>query len=178
MLFGTPTKLPDGRYFLKATDVFHQINGVKFSLSADDQVTLGIPEGVNLFSEIDDAIIAQAKASKVEWFGKEIADETVDTAYQKSVNPERELSATLAKSKGKVLTTFYDTEKNVVAPKDIQDRVVDIMIELAGLVFTKRAFEPVWRVVQVRVKAPPKVRFPKDYLFTDDPVEEEEELDL
>jgi hypothetical protein len=40
-------------------------------------------------------------------------------------------------------------------------------------------FEPVWKVVQGRIKAPQKPKFPREYLFTDDPVEEEEpDVDL
>lgn len=178
MLFAKPTKLPDGRYFLKVTQddgsrVMHQMNGVTFNSIEGSQVVVKMTDPT-LFSEIDEQIVSQAKVSKVEWFGKEISDETVSSAYQKSVNPESELSATFASIKGQIVCQFYDTQKNKL--DDIEMGVpVDALFELSGLVFTKRAFEPVWKVIQVRVKAVSKPKFPREYLFTDDPVEEEED---
>jgi len=179
MLFGKPAKLQDGRYFLKVTQddgtrVVHQVNGVSFVSIEGTQAT--IKTDSELFSDIDELIIAQAKGSKVEWFGKEISDETVSSAYQKSVNPESELSATFATIKGEIVTMFYDTQKNTLDGVDT-GVPVDALFELSGLVFTKRAFEPVWKVIQVRVKAAPKVKFPREYLFKDDP-EEEPEADI
>lgn len=182
MLFDKPAKLQDGRYFLKITSddgtrVLHQVNNVKCTMN-DSEVSL-VPASVDLFSSIDDTIVTQAKESKVAWFGKEISDETVTSAYQKSINPEGELSASLATIKGQVVTTCFDTQKNTVDIKQLEaGTTVDVLIELVGLVFTKRAFEPVWKVIQVRVKAPPKSRFPREYLFKDDDEPEEEDLDL
>ena len=181
MLYGVPTKLPDGRYFLKVTQdsgerCVHQVNNVKL-VAEGNQVTITVPSDVTLFSDIDEQIITQAKESKVLWFGKEIADETVVAAYQKSLNPEHELSASLVTIKGEVVTVFYDTQKARVDL--VQSGSVDVLLELSGLVFTKRAFEPVWKVVQGRVKAPQKPKFPREYLFKDDPAEEEEpDVDL
>jgi hypothetical protein len=144
------------------------------------QVTVTIPGDMTLFSDIDEQIIAQAKDCKVLWFGKEISDETVTAAYQKSINPESELSASFVTIKGEIVTTFYDTQKARVDLSQFgSSPSVDILVELSGLVFTKRVFEPVWKIVQGRIKAPQKSRFPREYLFTDDPVEEEEpETDL
>jgi predicted secreted protein len=180
MLYGIPAKLPDGRYFLKVTQdggdrCVHQVNNVKLATEGN-QVTITVPGDVTLFSDIDEQIITQAKESKVLWFGKEIADETVMAAYQKSVNPESELSASLVTIKGEVVTVFYDTQKNRVDV--LQSGAVDVLLELSGLVFTKRAFEPVWKVVQGRVKAPQKPKFPREYLFKDDPAAEEEEPEV
>ena len=178
MLFGSPSKLSDGRYFLKITSdngsrVIHQVNGVTMS----GQVTLNVSSYTDFFSAIDETILAQAKTSKVEWFGKEISDETVTSAYQKSVNPEGELSASFATIKGENVTTAYDSQKNQIDVTTIEPSTpVDVFLELIGLVFTKRAFEPVWKVIQVRVKGPPKTRFPREYMFTDE--ESEDDLDL
>lgn len=177
MLFGTPAKLPDGRYFLKLSQddksrILHQLNNVTYG-----DVVVVPKESALLFSEIDEHIIAQAKASKVEWFGKEISDETVVSAYQKSLNPELELSASLAKVKGKVVTAFYDTQKTPIETIESGTKV-DLLVELIGIVFMKRTFEPVWNVLQVRVRAEPKPKIPREYMFKDDPVEEEEEVDL
>ena len=178
MLFDTPAKLQDGRYFLKITNddgsrVMHQVNTVQFY---SENL---IPSDSTIFSRIDEAIVTQAKESKVAWFGKEISDETVISAYQGSINLKGELSASFATIKGTVVTTCFDTQKNTVELDQIvPGTLVDVLLELVGLVFTKRAFEPVWKMIQVRVKAPPRPRFPREYLFSDDVEPEEEEMDL
>jgi Family of unknown function (DUF5871) len=187
LLFGTPTKLPDGRYFLKVTKddqsrAIYQVNNVILVPSdQDSSVTVkNISSSEDLFSSIDEVVLSQAKTSKQAWFGKDISDETVTTAYQKSVSTDHELFASFVTVKGKVVTTCYDAQKNLL--ETVQANVpVDILLELTGLMFTKRVFEPVWKVVQARVKAPPKQKFPREYLFTDDPTtaeEEDEEPDL
>ena len=49
-------------------------------------------------------------------------------------------------------------------------------LELAGMWFLKKSFGPIWRVVQVRVRAAPKApEIPKEYLFSDEPEEPEDE---
>ena len=185
LLFGTPTKLPDGRYFLKVTKddqsrPIYQVNNVTLVPSDQDSSVTLKNVTTDLFSDIDELILSQAKASKQAWFGKEISDDTVVSAYQKSISPEDELFASFVTVKGKVVTTFYDAQKNLL--ETVQANVpVDVLLELTGLMFTKRVFEPVWKVVQARVKAPPKQKFPREYLFTDDPTaaeEEDEEPDL
>jgi hypothetical protein len=173
MEYGTPSKIPDGRYFLKVTKnggkVFHQVNNVKFFT---DNI---VPSDTSLFSQIDDEILAQAKASKVAWFGKEISDETVTSAYQKSINLAGELPASFATIRGEIVTTCYDTQKNAVDLSSVSaGSPVDVLLELIGLVFTKRTFEPVWKMIQVRVKSQP--RFPREYLFSDDPAEDDIDL--
>lgn len=181
MQYAQPAKLADGRYFLKVTKedggrVMHQVNGLKLTIGDGGEVNLVVPGDMTLFSEIDEHILTQAKESKVNWFGKEISDDTVVAAYQKSVNPENELSASLATIKGQVVTTVYDTQKNQVEIGSLSGTVtVDTWLELTGLVFTKRAFEPVWKVIQVRIKGTPKARFPREYLFKDDPADEDED---
>lgn len=180
MLFtGTPSKLQDGRYFLKVSGekALYQLNNVRLTVSEDNQATVTGADPA-LFEQIDDQIITQAKESKVAWFGKEISDETVVGAYQKSLNLESELCASLTTIKGKVVTTAYDTQKKQVSLDDIGTGPVDAWFELIGLVFTKRTFEPVWKVIQVRIRSAPKSKFPREYLFRDEEEEEDQEVDL
>ena len=172
MLFDKLTRLADGRYFIKVTNdvggrVFQQVNGVKLSTSG--HLTL---RDRGVFDDIDQMIVTQAKESKVAWFGKEISDETVTTAYQKSVNPEGELFTSFATIKGNIITVFFDSDKKVIDMPENFSTPVDVLVELVGLVFTKRAFEPVWKVIQVRLKNT-KPTFSRDYMFTDDSPEED-----
>lgn len=178
MEYGKPQKLPDGRYFLKVSGARHQVNGLVLQDSlASKSVNLKIPEGLDLFSKIDDALLTQAKASKVEWFGKELSDETIQGAFQESVT-DGILGASLVTIKGEVVTTAYDTQKNSLELQAVAEgSKVDALVELAGLWFLKKSFGPIWRVIQVRVRGAAKPTPIKEYLFTDEPEPEDDPAD-
>jgi hypothetical protein len=65
----------------------------------DDQVVF--------FKGIDEEVLAQAKQSKVEWFGKELSDETIQNAYQESIT-DGVVGASLATVKGEFITRAFD----------------------------------------------------------------------
>lgn len=177
MEYAKPQKLPDGRYFLKVTGARHQVNGLTLqdSLSAK-AVNFGVSDP-SLFSQIDEEILTQAKESKVEWFGKELSDETIVNAYQESVT-DGVLGASLATLKGEIVTVAFDTQKNQVELQDVKaGATVDVLLELSGLWFLKKSFGPIWRVIQVRVRGAPARVPPKEYLFTDEPEPEDDPAD-
>ena len=175
MEYATPQKLPDGRYFLKISGARHQVNGLILQDSLATK-SVNFKTDSNIFAEIDGHILAQAKLSKQEWFGKDLSDETIQNAWQESVT-DGVLGASLVTVKGNVATLAYDTRKNPVELKDIQpETACDVVLELSGLWFLKKSFGPIWRILQVRVRAPPKTpELPKEYLFADEPVEQDEE---
>ena len=178
MEYGKPQKLPDGRYFLKINGSRHQVNGVTLQDSLTAKSVNFKVENSNLFTTIDNELLAQAKASRVEWFGKELSDETIANAFQESVTDDI-ISATLATVKGEVVTTAFDIRKNPIELKEVApDSKCDVLLELSGLWFLKKSFGPIWRVVQVRVRSgSQKASFPKEYLFTDDPEEDDDPAD-
>ena len=182
MEYGTPVKIPDGRYFLKVSAkgdarVFHQVNNVQVdgTLTKETrQVSLKVPSK-SLFESIDNELLSQAEVSKLEWFGKDVSAETIRSAYQASLSADGELSASLAAIKGKVVTTFFDAQKN---PIEEISGACDFLFELAGLWFLKRSFGPIWRVVQVRQRAAPKPKtkgYPVEFQFADEPEAEEDD---
>jgi hypothetical protein len=185
MEYATPVKLPDGRYFLKITAsggarVLHQVNGVKNQEPlVSKTINLTIPEGsISKFLEVDSEIVEKAKTSKQEWFGKELSDETLQSAFQESVS-DGVIQASLATVKGQIVATAYDLKKEVVELQDVKEgATLDVLFELAGIWFLKKSFGPIWRIVQVRIRGEPKSRsFPKEYLFNDSPEEEVEDDD-
>lgn len=173
MEYATPQKLPDGRYFLKITGARHQVNGLILQDSLASKSVNFNTGSSNLFSVIDEQILTQAKLSKQEWFGKDLSDETIQNAWQESVT-DGVLGASLATVKGQVATLAFDTRKNPVELQDIQPETsCDVVLDLSGLWFLKKSFGPIWRILQVRVRAPPKTpELPKDYLFSDEPADE------
>ena len=178
MEYGKPQKQPDGRYFLKINGSRHQVNGVTLQDSLTAKSVNFKIENSNLFTTIDNELLTQAKASRVEWFGKELSDETIANAFQESVTDDV-ISATLATVKGEIVTTAFDTRKNPIELQEVApDSKCDVLLELSGLWFLKKSFGPIWRVVQVRVRSgSQKASFPKEYLFTDDPEEDDDPAD-
>lgn len=183
MEYAKPQKLPDGRYFLKISNadggpVRHQVNGLVLQDSLDNRHPNFKVEDQTVFSSVDEEILAKAKESKVEWFGKELSDETITNAFQESVT-DGVLGASLATVKGQVVTTAYDTQKNELELADVKaDTKCDVVFELSGLWFLKKSFGPIWRAIQVRVRTGPSARsISKEYLFSDEPEQEDDPAD-
>lgn len=179
MEYGKPQKLPDGRYFLKITGLRHQVNGMTTQEDLSSKSVNFALENASDFETFDTDIMMRAKDSKLEWFGKELSDETIAGAFQESVT-DGVLSASLAAVKGQVVTTAFDSQKNPVDLQDIKAGTkCDAVFELSGLWFLKKSFGPIWRVIQVRVRGEPKApTVPKEYLFTDEvEVEEDDPAD-
>jgi len=186
MEYSQPVKIPDGRYYIKVTKggerVFYQLNKLKLvddSLLATKNLTFTLPENAcDILSAVEHELLSQAVASKLEWFGKEIADETITKAYQSAVEGNT-FQAPLATVNGQVVVAAYDSKKEAVQLDQIQkDAVVDVLVELSGLWFLKKSFGPIFRLAQIRVpnQSAPRKTFPTQYLFDDaqDEVEESE----
>jgi len=170
MEYGKPQKLPDGRYFLKiGPDVRKQANGLVLQDSLDSRHPNFKIDDPAQFNEIDTEILTKAKELKVEWFGKELSDETIANAFQESVT-DGVLGTSLAMFKGQSQTLAFDTQKNPLELADVKaDTKCDAVFELAGLWFLKKSFGPIWRVLQVRVRTGPRApEVPKTYLFADE----------
>jgi len=178
MEYGKPQKLPDGRYFLKINGSHHQVNGaILQDPLTSKSLNIQINDS-NLFSTVDSELLNQAKQSRVEWFGKELSDETIANAFQESLT-DGVLSASMAVVKGQTVTTAFDVQKNPIELQDVAaGSKCDLLLELAGLWFLKKSFGPIWRVVQVRVRGGvQKTTFPKEYMFTDEVEEDDDPAD-
>jgi len=174
MEYGTPQKLPNGRYFLKVGPVRHQVNGLVLQDSLTNKSVSFKVKDESLFTGIDADILAKAKESKMEWFRKELDDDVICTAYQESVT-DGILDSSLMTVKGQVRTIAFDTQKNPVELQAVApESTCDVVLELSGLWFLKKSFGPIWRIIQVRTRAAPKEPPAQTYLFTDDPAEEQE----
>jgi len=175
MNYGIPKKIPDGRYYLKVTDetggrVMVQLNKIRLltTFTESDDVTLELnPAASAKISEIDIQNIAAAKANCQEWFGKSLADQTLEAAYAKSTQ-DLTMNTTKAKVGSQIVTKTFSHDRTVV---DTNQLVIgtecDVILEFSGIWFMKKTFGPIWRVAQVRLLAPPKKLYPDDYLFQD-----------
>ena len=171
LTYGTPKKLPDGRYYVKISQgddsrVMVQLNKVKLLTKFDesDDVTLELNQAaLDKIASIDAQNVAASKVNSQSWFGKVLADQTLEAAYSKS-NQDLSMNTTKAR-----ITKIFAHDKTPVEPGAIDSGVAcDVILELAGIWFLKKTFGPIWRIAQVRLLAPPKKVYPDEYLFQDD----------
>lgn len=185
MEYSQPVKIPDGRYYIKVSKggerVFYQLNKVQLAdegLFSSKDLSFQMNEmAQSIIAAVDQELVGQAVASKLDWFGKEISDETIFKAYQSALEGPV-FQAPLARVNGNIVTVAYDSQKAAVDMATIQKgATLDILVELAGLWFLKKSFGPIFRIAQIRVSSPPvqKKTFPTEYLFDDAPQDEVEE---
>jgi hypothetical protein len=167
--FTQPKKTPDGRYYVRPTEqVLVQLNGVKLatSYSESESVTLVLDEShQSKISAIDLSNLDASKVNCESWFQRQVADKTLEAAYTKSFS-----DGTMNVSKPMYAKVYRD--KEVITGEDLTEGVhCDVVLEFSGIWFTKKAFGPSWKIVQTRVKSPPKKKYHEEYLFQDeDPV--------
>jgi len=165
-MFGVPKKSQDGRYYVRPNEKkFVQVNGVTLLSVTHDSVTLSVgdAQGVN---EVDALILGAAKENCELWFSRVVADKTLEAAYTKSSS-----DGVMNVSKP-AYHKVYRVKEVVGDDALVEGSVCDVVLELSGVSFTKKTFSPVWRIVQTRLKAPPKKKYHEEYLFQDDePVE-------
>lgn len=171
-MFSEPKKTPDGQYFVKPLErKLVQLNGVTFQA---EKLLLSESAKVKI-NDVDVENLKVAKENCQTWFGRQVQDKTIENAYKKS--EEGTLQYTQSPHiKG------YNHLKEIVPMDTIADGTVcDVVVELSSLWFTKKAFGPIWKLLQVRTLTPPKKKYHEEYLFMDDdhpPAEEEEDEDL
>lgn len=174
-------QLKDGRYFTKISKdengnrMFKQFNSVTLlsNFSEAMNVVLDVTKHVETFSIFDNENITAAKKYSESWFGKTLNDKTLEAAYSKPVSQDGELTVTKVSPQ----VVIYNHDKTVVNPEDLKDNTVcDVILELSGILFSKKTFSPVWRLVQVKLPSPPKKNMIQSFLF-EDHVEEESEED-
>lgn len=175
MEYGKPSKLQDGRYFLRVTNgdgsrVLKQINAVEIQ----EANCLKVPSSVDaLLREYDDDILAAAEKNSEEWFGKKFDSDSLKKAFDCSVNTGI-LEAPFAKRAGTVATRVFDCDRKEVSPDVlVTGTKCDVLVELVGVWFLKKSFGPVWRLIQARLKK--ESTFPSKYMFSDENVEESED---
>lgn len=185
MFYDTPKKLPDGRYYLKVqTDEGNrcmiQLNNstllTKFSES--DEVTISLSsKGIDKLQDMNDHNLQAAKENSKEWFGKELQEKTLSSAYTPNVKGDS-MNTGKATVKKQIVTKCFDHDKNPIDLDTLDEGVMcDVMVEFSGLWFMKKTFGPIWRIAQIRLKAPPKKNYPDEYLFDDSEDDTPEEND-
>jgi len=178
MHYEEPKQTSDGRYYVKAsrddsTRIMVQLNKCVLSEGG----TLQVSEGQwSKIGDIDSQNLQAANEHSETWFGKKAQEKTLETAYVKSL-VDGNMNVNKATVGGKVVTRYFDHEKNPVPEEDIVDKTCDVILEFSGLWFMKKTFGPIWRLAQVRVRPPPKKLYPDEYMFDEIEQDQEQEQD-
>lgn len=166
-----PKQIEDGYYLVKAFKengdrYLVQLNNVTLMSSIDDasSVVFGVSQSASKVQEVDDFNTTAAKTNSALWFGKELSQKTLEAAYIPSIS-SGEMKVFKVKSTIKV---FSHTKEEIDQATVTEGTVCDAIMEFYGLRFTKKSFYAVWRVVQLKCKAPPKIKYHEKYLFEDD----------
>lgn len=176
MKYEEPKQLSDGRFFARASNdngskIFAQLNGS--TIINADEITLQLSStGLQKVKSIDTDVLQDAKVNSVSWFGREIQQKTLDTAYNYSVTSDKYMNVT--KSTKNPLT-YYDCNKTLKDSSLLENGTVcDVLLEMVGVWFLKKTFGVQWRIVQVRDTKSVKV---PEYLFQDEEEEKQEDDD-
>jgi hypothetical protein len=142
--------------------------------SVDDELLLKIDD--ETVAQCEDAVLAKAKESKMAWFGKEIADSRLESAFTSSFSLDENI---LSVHKAETVRV-YDAKRVLLEDKELaKDDVVDVVVQLRSVQFLQKSFETEWVLHQAKFRAEPKpkkavVDF-SNCLFDEEPEEEEED---
>jgi hypothetical protein len=162
-MFSAPKKTIDGRYYVKANEKkLVQLNGVTLASALEKTLqatfTLDAASWAKV-SEMDAVIVSAAKENCESWFQRQVADKTLEAAY---VKPTETINVSMIPG-----AKVYCNREEVVDPV-VEGSVCDIVLEFSGVWFAKKTFGPTWKLVQTRVRPPPKKKAYESYLFQDD----------
>jgi len=173
MLYDTPTKDDEGFYFVKATKddkkkCFVQLNKVRVSGLTETEVTFDLVSERNLerVQVLDAQNIQAAVENSESWFGKSLSEDTVKSAYTASVTDNQVSADKIAPTK-----IFTADQELVDFSALTTESDCSVILEFAGLWFAKKAFGPVWNVVQVKMSPPPiqpEETYPEEFAFQDE----------
>lgn len=177
--YGELRKLQDGRYFAKATyedgkKVCKQFNAVtlKSKLSETRNVIVDVSNHLNVFEDYKNDIIRAATDNSESWFKKVLNEKTIEAAFDSPITQDEQIMVSKVYNE---IPIFSHTRESVSEEDLPEDTVCDVILQYSGITFSKKSFSPMWRIVQVKLRAPPKKKAYMEYMFEDEPDQEEDE---
>ena len=170
MLYNAPVKGDDGLYFVKTlTDekrkCFVQLNKVTVSeVSGEISFDLKTDSNRAKIQAIDDLNLESARENCSEWFGKNLSDDVIRSAYTPSIVNDQITGDCIA------VTKVFNSDQELIDIEMIkQGKNCNIILEFAGLWFAKKAFGPAWNIFQVKIFDEPNLEvYPEEYAFNDE----------
>jgi hypothetical protein len=173
MIYDNPLKDDEGFYFVKALrddkkKYFVQLNKVRVVSVEDKEVAFDLANDANLsrIQAVDTENLQAAVENSEAWFGKALTEDTLTSAYTPSVINNQVTADRIG------VTKVFTAEQELVDFDALTaSSVCTVLLEFAGLWFAKKAYGPVWNIVQVKVTPPPPENlevYPEDYAIEDE----------
>lgn len=187
---GNPIKGKDKKYFVALSlkdegstdDIMCQI-GPKMVLKSQMEeeatsfeVIFNKPEVKDFLQECDDHILSLCKDNKNEWFpgDSEISDGYLDNAIMSSTKQIKKSENVVMKIRTSNKMNIFDNSKTEINRDKLEEESkVSVIVQLAGIWFTKTRFGITWKAKQIKLHNE-KVMTCGEYLFED---AEDEELE-
>ena len=170
MLYNAPVKGDDGLYFVKAlTDekrkCFVQLNNVTVN-EVTDELSFNLSTDANKakIQNIDDLNLEAANENCSTWFGKQLSQDVIRSAYTPSAPLDQITGERIA------VTKVFNSDQEIVDIDQItQGKRCSVILEFAGIWFAKKTFGPTWNVFQVKIFDEPNLEvYPEEYAFDDE----------
>jgi hypothetical protein len=187
--FGNPIKGNDGKYFVSAfvkeetqsNELICQFGPrlqAKSSLTAEStslECIFADPQLKDFITDCDDHMLAFCKDNKETWFNStDISDSYLDNAMFPSFKQVKKTDSCVIKLRTSSVMNIFDSSKEEIDIDNItEDSKVSIIVQLAGLWFTKTRFGLTWKIKQIKLHNE-KPKSAGKYLFED---AEDEDLD-
>jgi len=179
MDYGTPVKIPDGRYYLKTSRddkrIFIQLNKLVAPSFAEKTLSFQIGDQKSTIQQYEQDIVSKAVEQSESWFGRKVSEETIKKAFQSSLSGDQ-FDTSFVTLRGEIQTSFFAADRQ---PKDKDSgwAQIYVIVELTGVWFLKKSFGPIFKIVQVKESRAPQKKYTSEYLFTDEPEVEEDPND-
>lgn len=187
--YGNPKKRTDGNYFITtqikeceenpSKPLYFQFN--KTVIEKDlEQTTKSFDlrmsdSDINGFiQDAEEMVLNAAKENKESWFpSAEITDGYLDTAFMSSIKQIKKSHDIYVKVRVSNNMKVFDSQKNEISIEELKEKEnLGLIVNMAGIWFTKTRFGITWMVEQIKV---PKSKKIKEFMFEEE--EEEAELD-
>lgn len=189
VVFGNPIKGTDGKYFVSAflktedqsEDIVCQFAPrllVKTNMTQEStslECMFADQTLKEFVSDCDDHMLAFCKDNKEKWFNtNEISDSYLDNAMFPSYKNLKKTESCIMKFRTSSVMAVFDNSKEEIDIENIvENSKVSLIVQLAGLWFTKTRFGLTWKLKQIKLHNE-KPKSAGQYLFED---ADEEDLD-
>ena len=184
IIYTKPKKQDDGKYFVgmfnkndeePSSEVLFQFGPklcCKTNLSVDSSyIDLQISESsiLEAIKEVDDAVLLAAKTNKDVWFPEQgITDSYLDNAIMTSLKSIKKsnIDFSFRTRTSKDMVIFNSSKEQVEHDEVTNTSYIAVILQVAGIWFTKTRFGPTWKTRQIRIFKDQKNTI-NNYLFED-----------
>lgn len=125
------------------------------------------------FQSIDEEIKQGAKENRKSWFGRDLADSTLNKAFNQSLQDGQ-----LDVKPPRGGPQLWGDGNNEITMEEFNPEVpCSVILQFVGIWFLQKAYGAMYRVIQIKQTTPRPPKVPVQCMFDDDPEDVEEDED-